>query len=158
LGRVDGDLWTAPTPCEGWAVRDLVDHAVAVQRRYAEALGCALPDDAGWPIVRDALAAALAADAAFAATVVSHRLLGEVRKPAVLGVVTDDLLVHTWDLARAIGADEALPLDAVVACYEAIQLLPPEVARSPGVFGPALEVDAGASPQVRLLAYVGRRA
>ena len=32
-----------------------------------------------------------------------------------VGIVTNDLLVHTWDLARSIGADETLPPDAVEA-------------------------------------------
>jgi uncharacterized protein (TIGR03083 family) len=39
LQLVDGELWEAPTPCEDWTVRDLVDHAVWAQRRYAGFLG-----------------------------------------------------------------------------------------------------------------------
>ena len=51
-------------------------------------------------------------------------MLGVIPKARVLGIVTNDLLVHTWDLARAIGGDERLDAGAVAACYEVVAAIP----------------------------------
>jgi uncharacterized protein (TIGR03086 family) len=68
-----------------------------------------------------------------------------------------DVLIHTWDLARATGQDDTLDPDLVDAC--ATMFLPdmPERGRAAGIVGPAVEVGADASPQDRLLAAMGRR-
>jgi uncharacterized protein (TIGR03086 family) len=67
-----------------------------------------------------------------------------------------DLLVHTWDLARAIGANDRLPPEA---CTLALHNLEPidALLRSPGFYGPKLEPSDGADVQDRLLAFLGRR-
>jgi uncharacterized protein (TIGR03086 family) len=66
-----------------------------------------------------------------------------------------DLLVHTWDLARAIGANDRLQTEA---CEKALADLEPidELLRGPGLYGPKLEPAAGADVQDRLLAFLGR--
>ena len=52
--------------------------------------------------------------------------------------VTMDLLVHTWDLARAVDADEHLDGDSVRHAYEALKPMDAMI-RQPNVFGPKLE-------------------
>jgi uncharacterized protein (TIGR03086 family) len=148
--------WAASTPCEEWTVRDLVDHAVGVQVRYGAPLGAAAPDGADWAAARAALVAALAAPGALDGTV-DHPALGEVPKAALVGIATYDLLIHTWDLARAIGADEALPAEPVAAAEQALRALPADVVRSPGRYATEVEVPADADPQARMLAFAGRR-
>ena len=50
--------WEADTPCEGWCVKDLVDHAVGVQAGYTgNMLGAEIPEGADWPTARDAIRA-----------------------------------------------------------------------------------------------------
>jgi uncharacterized protein (TIGR03086 family) len=71
--------------------------------------------------------------------------------------VTMDLLVHTWDLARAIGADERLDEDSVRRCYELLQPMDAMI-RQPGVFGPKLDPPGGADVQTAFLYFLGRRA
>jgi uncharacterized protein (TIGR03086 family) len=68
-----------------------------------------------------------------------------------------DVLIHTWDLARATGQDERLDLSLVDAC--AAMFLPemPERGRAAGIIGPAVEVGENTSSQERLLAAMGRR-
>jgi uncharacterized protein (TIGR03086 family) len=68
-----------------------------------------------------------------------------------------DQLVHTWDLAVALGADRALDpelVDTVVAMF-----LPqmPEIGRKAGIVGPEVAVSADAPAQDRLLGAMGRR-
>jgi uncharacterized protein (TIGR03086 family) len=67
-----------------------------------------------------------------------------------------DILLHTWDLARATGQDERLDRDAVAA---AIRFLGPRDAelRMPGEFGPRLAPPPGSDEQARLIAFSGRR-
>jgi uncharacterized protein (TIGR03086 family) len=103
------------------------------------------------------MAAALAGDATFSTDIVTHSMLGDIPKARVLGIVTNDLLVHTWDLARSIGADESLPPEAVAACFDVVLAIPPELARNPKVYGEPLDTEPDAPLQTRLLAQVGRR-
>jgi uncharacterized protein (TIGR03086 family) len=71
--------------------------------------------------------------------------------------VTMDLLVHTWDLARAVGADEHLDEDSVRRAYEGVKPMDAMI-RQPNVFGPKLEPPPGANLQTELLYFLGRRA
>ena len=76
---------------------------------------------------------------------------------------TPDVLVHTWDLARAAGLTEHEQLDAdeVRRQVAAVESIPPEVdaaIRASGHFGPRVDVPADADEQTRLLAFNGRRA
>jgi uncharacterized protein (TIGR03086 family) len=71
--------------------------------------------------------------------------------------VTMDVLVHTWDLARTIGADERLDEDSVRSAYEALKPMDAMI-RQPNVFGPKLEPPKGADLQTEFLYFLGRRA
>jgi hypothetical protein len=68
-----------------------------------------------------------------------------------------DVLVHTWDLARTIGADESLDEDTVRRAYEALKPMDAMI-RQPYVFGPKLEPPMGADVQTEFLYFLGRRA
>ena len=148
----DGD-WEKSTTCDGWTVRELVEHAMFWQGRGAGVFGAELAEGSDWSAVRPALAAALA-DPANLDGVAEQ--LGGTPKPAVAGLITTDLLVHSWDLARSIGADATLPEDACESTLMGLQRLPEEMLRSDRMFGPAVEVAADASAQDRLIGFVGR--
>ncbi|MFC7649137.1 hypothetical protein ACFQX6_58455 [Streptosporangium lutulentum] len=67
-----------------------------------------------------------------------------------------DVLIHTWDLARAIGADERLDPELVEACETwfsdaANDYRQAEITEKPQ------PVPSGTDPQTRLLASWGRR-
>jgi uncharacterized protein (TIGR03086 family) len=66
-----------------------------------------------------------------------------------------DLLVHGWDLARAIGADERLDPELVEVCASWFTPLE-ETYRGAGAIGPRPEVPPDADAQTRLLAAFGR--
>jgi uncharacterized protein (TIGR03086 family) len=68
-----------------------------------------------------------------------------------------DVLVHTWDLARAAGLDERLDPGEVHQAFEAA--LPMDtMLRSAGACGPKLDPPAHADEQTRFLAFLGRAA
>ena len=68
-----------------------------------------------------------------------------------------DLLIHGWDLARAIGADETLDPESVEIVYERMKPHESEL-NSSGVFGAHVEPRDGADLQAQLLAVFGRTA
>jgi uncharacterized protein (TIGR03086 family) len=152
--------WSNPTCCEGWDVAKLVDHAIGAQRMVPRALGATgAIDTTGddlvlvWKTVRGGADAALGAPGAFDELV---RLpFGEMKASDGIAFPMSDLLVHTWDLARAIGANDRLQTEA---CEKALADLEPidELLRGPGLYGPKLEPAAGADVQDRLLAFLGR--
>ncbi|MEU1014464.1 TIGR03086 family metal-binding protein [Streptomyces sp. NPDC005898] len=168
---VRDDQWKAPTPCTDWTVRDLVNHLVSEQLWVPPLVrDGATVDDVGDTFDGDLLGsdpvaawetAAAASRAAFRAPRALDRAVhlsfGETPATFYCGQMTTDLVVHAWDLSRAIGADETLPGDLVDFAAREIEPYAAELAKS-GLFDPPLEPPPGADAQSRLLALVGRRA
>lgn len=158
--------WDRPSPCEGWAARDVVRHLVAWVPWFMNegasieiTPGPSVDDDPAraWATLRDQLQAVLddpdAADRTF-----SSEMFGELPLPtAIQRFVTGDVLIHTWDLARACGLDDTLDTDAVHHMYEGMAPMAPMLAES-GHFAAAVEVPDDADEQTKLLAITGRRA
>ena len=153
IAQVGDDDWGKDSPCDGWSVRELVDHAMFWQGRGAGVFGADVAEGADWTEVKPALATALADPANLEGTA---EALGGMPKQAVAGLIIADLLVHSWDLATAIGADTTLPDAAVASTLMGLQRLPEPMLRSERMFGPAVEVADAASPQDQLIAFVGR--
>ena len=147
----------AATPCGEWAVNELVDHAVGTQVGFAApVVGAEVAEGADWPTARDAIRTALAAEGALDG-MVDHPAFGQVPKSMILGIGISDLLIHTWDLSRAIGADETLPAEAVQATHMGLQQFPAEMMRSPGFFGAEVECAPDADAQTQMLSFAGRQ-
>lgn len=153
VGQVGDDDWSKPTPCDDWTVRELVDHVMFWQGRGGEVFCSDVGPNADWATLKPALAAALADPANLEGRAES---LGGTPKPVVAGLITADLLVHSWDLAHSIGADPTLPEDAARSTLMGLRRLPDETLRSDRMFGPAVEVADDASAQDQLIAFVGR--
>jgi hypothetical protein len=77
-------------------------------------------------------------------------------------VVSTDLVLHAWDLARAAGLDDTMDPVEVERLWPTIEHIPDEMRIpehfGPGVvvFGPEVPVPATASTQDRLLGKIGR--
>jgi hypothetical protein len=69
-----------------------------------------------------------------------------------------DTAVHTWDLARSIGADERLDDDLMATIWSQVEPVAPLLAVS-GMFGSGAsgELTDDASMQARVLDALGRR-
>jgi uncharacterized protein (TIGR03086 family) len=168
LQAVSAEQWGLPTPCSEWDVRALVNHVCSEQRwmapllsgRTIEQVGSSLDGDLLGP---DPLCTWEGAVAETARLVDRPGMLEQVVRlssgPATVARYCDevaaDTLVHTWDLARAVGGDEQLPGDLVEA---ATLIVEPWVSPQgvPGLFAAPVGVDAGADPQTALLAMLGR--
>ncbi len=153
VAQVSDDDWDKPTTCDDWTVRELVDHTMFWQSRGGGVFNAGVNDDASWEELRPALKAALADPANLEGIV---EALGNAPKQAVAGLITADLMVHSWDLARSIGADATLPDDAAASTLMGLQRLPEEMLRSDRMFGPEVEVADDASSGDKLIGFVGR--
>lgn len=166
--EIGDNQWGDPTPCSEWNVRDLVNHVVGedlwaphlLEGKTLEEVGDRFDGDllgddpvAAWTQARDGAVRAVADTSAESV----HTSFGQIPRDEYLAQLFADHLIHAWDLARAIGADEELDPELVGECYR-LALPHEEMMRSSGVFGPRVVPPAGAGPQERLLALYGRRA
>ena len=167
VAQVPADAWERPAPPEGWTARDVVRHLVEWVPAVIGRSGIALPADppetpsvdhdplGAWTALAEALQAALD-DPVVAATTYDVGPPGEMTVEASIGmIVTGDVVVHTWDLARATGLDEEI--DPIIAGEMLVGMQPLDaVLRESGHYGPKVELPEGASVQDRLLAFTGR--
>jgi uncharacterized protein (TIGR03086 family) len=162
------DQWTGATPCTEWDVRVLVGHLVTEVAWVGPLVGGKSVADVGdelsgdltgddpkgsWDRYSGEATSAVAEDGAMERTV---RLTSrELPAADYTFEVFMDLLIHGWDLARAIGAPEVLDPESVDVVYA--KMKPNEEAlKASGVFGPEVTPPADADAQTRLLAIFGR--
>ncbi len=152
--QISDDDWAKATTCGDWTVRELVDHAMHWQAMGGGALGASTSPGDEWSTVQPALGAALHDPANLEG---NTEAFGGMPKQGVVGLLIGDLLIHSWDLARSIGADDTLPAEAVESTLMGLQRLPEKMLRGETMFGPAIEVGDDASAQDKLLGFVGRQ-
>lgn len=152
--QVGDDDWDKPTVCDGWSVRDLVDHAMHWQAMGGSIVNAGTTPGDKWTTIEPKLSAALDDPANLEGTA---EQMGGMPKQQAAGFLVGDLVIHSWDLARAIGADDSLPDAAVQATLMGLGRVPDEMLRGANMFGPALDVADDASPQEKLLAFAGRQ-
>lgn len=164
LDSVPQQGWTMTSPCDGWAVRDVVRHVVETQRDFLTGHGIDLGDApdietdpaAAWGDHAKRVAAAISDDAVSAKAYDGH--FG----PTTIGATLEqfyiwDMLVHRWDIAMSVGADAGLSdaeLDRIAAGADSFG----EALYLDGVCRTGVEAPADADRQTRLLARLGRRA
>jgi uncharacterized protein (TIGR03086 family) len=161
---VPDDAWERAAPCEGWVARDVVRHLVEWVPGFFDSyagieLG-AMPsvdtDPAGAWAALDLSLRALLDDPAVAAQEFDSPPGPTTVENAVDTFCTGDILVHTWDLARATGLDETLDADEVHRMFVSMEPMD-EVLRSSGQFGSRVVVPDDADEQTKLIAFTGRQ-
>lgn len=101
---------THPTPCEGWTVADLLRHMN--ERHEAIARTVLPPRDGGGDDPREdfaRIAARCLAALEMTGPTVDIPWKGQAPTQWVLGVHVVDMLVHRWDLARALSTAMVVP-------------------------------------------------
>jgi uncharacterized protein (TIGR03086 family) len=184
IDQVRPDHLALPTPCDAFDVHGMLTHLLAVAQRVA-AIGRAedpfsipssveAPDGdwgAAWSEAGHAIQAAWTDDATLERVVVLP--WAQLPGGPTLAMYTSELAVHTWDLARAIGAtatwddraladalavmEQVLPAAGRVESFEAARAATPEeYADFPPPFAAAVAVPDGAPMIDRLVAHTGR--
>jgi uncharacterized protein (TIGR03086 family) len=151
--------WSVPTPCTDWTARDLVEHVIGFHEfLLLRPLGVHAhrPREdpaARWAATADALFATLAADGVLdRATELPGG--GQSTPRQMVGALTTDVLVHTWDLARATDGEPALDEELSADAYAAARGA--NIGRDSGMVGPEVPVDDDADPATKLIALYGR--
>ena len=157
--------WGNASPCEGWDARDVVRHMVEWMPAFLHGgAGIELPtvpsvddDPAGaWVGLSDAIQVLLD-DPAMSSRDFVNVHTGRHRLDDAIGTfILGDVLVHTWDLARATGLDETLDPDEVHAMLLGVEPMGDALSQS-GQYGRPVEVPDDADEQTRLIAFTGRR-
>lgn len=165
--QIRGDQWQLPTPCTEWDVRALVKHLVyellwlpplldgkTIAEVGDQFEGDTLGSDpkASWDRARQEAIEAVQKQL----VEIVHLSGGDTKTSHYLMEVFADLLIHSWDLARAIGADEQLDPKLVRICYQNLAPKAKQLKAS-GLYGGEIKVAKNSDLQIKLLALVGRQ-
>jgi uncharacterized protein (TIGR03086 family) len=173
VASVQPGQWANPSPCVAWTALDVVNHIVEMHDAMLRPLGAELTP--GATVQSDPLTAFQSARADIEGRLESPELAAvECQTPSgpmsfgqhVDGVVSEDMVIHGWDLAKATEQDPTIDPVEVARLWPACQQIPAEVVaklRTPGAFGPGVEVFGpeypvmdDATDEQRLIAFFGR--
>lgn len=162
----------APTPCEAYAVRDILEHFVGLTAAFRDAATKSLGETTGtappssmpdlspdWrtrlPRQLDEMAGAWRKPEAWEGVTQA----GGVTLPGEIAgrVALNELVLHGWDLARATGQDFAPDAESLRASIELLGQSAGDDGDRGGIFGPPVEVPGDASLLDRAVALSGRR-
>ena len=156
----------SPTPCTGWDVRTLVDHMVYVTLLYTAMLGGEPFPDLHTDHLGDDPAVAFRGGAGSLAAafgqpgVLQRRLpspFGETSGAAMAQHVTNELLVHGWDLARATGQSTDLVPGVSRESERVLRSWIEALPQIRGLYGREQPAPADAPPADRVAAMLGRQ-
>jgi uncharacterized protein (TIGR03086 family) len=172
VAAVRAEQWSCPSPCAAWDARGVVRHIVDMHAAMLRPLDRTLSPAPS--VDDDPLAAYRSARADVEMVLSGPDAQTESDTPGgrmtveqhIDRVVSDDLVLHGWDLARATGQDDAMDPEDVRLIWERTRSIPADLMerfRTPGAFGPGIEVFGQAvdvpddAPlQDRLLGLIGR--
>lgn len=167
--QIRPDQWHDSTPCTEWDVRTLVNHLVneqewvppLVEGQTVEQVGDRFEGDqlgddpaTAWDRAAAQAHQALAEPGALSRTV--HLSYGDSPAESYAWEMVSDAVVHSWDLARGIGADDHLDPELVDVVLKRTQPHADSLAAS-GYFAPQVPVPEDADPQTKLIALFGRQ-
>jgi uncharacterized protein (TIGR03086 family) len=158
--------WHLPTCCERYDVQGLGEHLMdtlarseCAARRQAwseQAFGAASPSWEQLPAAAYVMTELWTDPQTWVGDVGFY---GRTQSAQFVGDVTImELVVHAWDLARAIGQDVAVDDALVATALAAARQIDEMGGRRYGSFGPELPVATDAPPLDKLLAFTGRDA
>ena len=166
VAQVTADQLPLPTPCSEFNVEQLSQHSLGVLERIV-CVGQgrtdwpeSVPDHhrlasyaSEWQRLSTEIAGVWADDAILGKMLVLP--FAEMPGVAAAGLYLNEVLVHAWDLATAIGADVDWDQDLAAGGLAGMKLaLPVEGRELP--FDDVVPTDDSATPMEQLIAFVGR--
>ena len=167
---IQPDQLDDPSPCEGWTVRDVLNHITGGATMFGlcvrdgavpdEKLGEIMGgDNLGSDYKGSFLKAVDEAQASFAIPGAMEKVVklpfGEMPAGVALNIAIFDVMTHAWDLAKASGQSTALDPELLGIAFELARQMADGM-RGPGVLGPEVSVPDDAPLQDRFAAFVGR--
>ena len=173
IDGVSADDLSKQTPCTEWDARALIEHMIGVVTNFSRAFGGeqltppAAPGASGGagdnpsaayrPAV-DALLAAVRAPGALDQTI--KLPFGEMPGSRAIGIVLADQMIHSWDLAKALGRPFTMDESMASATLQGLHGLlgsNPNARGEGRAFAEEVPCPESAPAQDRLLAFSGRR-
>ena len=158
--KASAEDWARPSPVSAWTARDVVGHLVEwlpgfISRADVALTPVAVADDpaAAWRQRAEEVQSVLEerSDVVYSSPMFGDMPLGS----AIDQFYTNDVWMHSWDLARALGVDFDLGAERSAETLTAMRPMD-ELLRSSGQFGPQVPVADDAPAQDRLVAFIGR--
>ncbi|EID17349.1 hypothetical protein MXEN_01332 [Mycobacterium xenopi RIVM700367] len=163
--RAADGKWQRPSPCEGWNARDVVEHVIGFHDALLlRPLGLKperprTDPRRRWELTFDRLPVAFGPSQVLRRVVevsaVGNNPAARREVKTLMPRLSQDVLVHTWDLARAVGADDRLDPDWCALFFEQLPSDPDALSAS-GMFAAPVAVGDDADIQSRHLARLGR--
>ena len=157
--------WDRLSPCAGWDARAVVEHVIGfhdVLLLRPLGLKPERPRDnpqRRWELTFHGLREALGREGLFERVVevpaVGKNPAATLDARKLVPRLTQDVLVHTWDLARAVGADDRLDPGWCAIFFDELPA-DPNVLSTSGMFAAPVAVDDQADVQSKLLSRLGR--
>lgn len=168
LEKSGDKLFAKKAPCVGWTGKDVYEHGLGnlkmIQAFATTGHGPKSSPKLGknplgaWEKLRDQTLEALDHEGVLHST--AHDPFGPDFGPmpvdALVGFMAAELTVHVWDLARTARVDERLDPALVKSTDATWRSLGEEVLRMPGMMGPRVRSEPGASAQTKMLNFLGR--
>jgi uncharacterized protein (TIGR03086 family) len=175
ITNVTPPTYDQPTPCVSWNVKEVLNHLVGATYWFADSMGqqeetsdhdaaAGGTDFTGTDVQASFNEGAKRAMEAFSSPGALEKMVslpfGDMPGAAFLALAVNDVLTHSWDLAKATGQDTNLDPELATELLGMMQQSLPDQFRGPegsgAPFGPAREAPAGASPADQLAAFLGR--
>ncbi len=160
-----GNHWENPSPCTEWDARGVLEHVIGFHDVFLLRPLGAKPqrpkdDPVGrWTATLDALDGLLNRPGLFDGVVdvppVGTGPPSTIDAARLVPLLSQDVFVHTWDLARAAGHEIILDPELSRAFLDALPGDEQALSRT-GMYDGPREVSAGSDAQTRLLARLGR--
>ncbi|OZD04919.1 TIGR03086 family protein [Rhodococcus sp. 06-235-1A] len=153
--------WSRPSPVSGWAAIDVVKHLIEWSRGFLaggagiefQTLDIDADPKAAWQRHVADIQAILDDPSG---RVLSNPHTGDMPvDKAIAMFYTADIWMHSWDLAKALGREPDLGQERCAAALDAMRPME-QMLRDSGQYGPAVPVADDASPQDKLMAFIGR--
>ena len=173
LEGVKAEQMSSPTPCSLWSVQQLINHNIKVSgfvQGILEGNVTVNPMEVDGSLPAEGAVEALAANVAGVLELAKapgllQKTLETPFGPMVGGeflmIPVTDMLIHTWDLAKATGQNTAIDGSLVNILYPGlVQQMPQMRGMEQGgqaFFGPEVMVSADASLQDKLIGLMGRQ-
>ncbi len=159
------DRWDWPSPCPGWNAKGVVEHVIGFHDVLILVPFGAKPHRpkndprARWEVSEEAIFGVLSDDRVIAEPVAVPSVGQSTGTTMALGpllaALTSDVLIHTWDLAKAVKCDTTLDPEL---CEHALARgrQSEESIRRSGMYGPPVEVASDSDVASRMLGFFGR--
>lgn len=162
IAAISGDQWNSLSPCDGWTVRDIVDHVMSTQQDFLAKNSIATAEETSSstdPAVRwakhSSQVAEIFADPAIANKVYESYFGTTTLGETLLRFYGFDMVAHRWDIATAVGYKHQFTDDELTFLNDAADGFGPAL-YSDGVCKPGVEAPANSDRQTQVLARLGR--